>query len=97
MAQQSAPWQDAVHISGSGNNPWDDVVLKFENRFRVERAIVSLRPQMSARDRIDELRSDAQPGPCLAKASLHHVSRSQFFTGGPNVDCFIRVSRCGTA
>ena len=71
--------QNTVGVGDRGDDPRDDFVLQIENRFRREGAIIGLGPEMGAGAGIDELYSNAQPGPRLAKqAALYHVARPQF-------------------
>lgn len=56
--------QNALQVGDRSNDPGHQVILQLERRFRAERAIVGLGPEVGAGGRVDELDRDAgdEPG-----------------------------------
>jgi hypothetical protein len=55
--------QNAVDICDRRNNSGNHIVLKSEEFVRVKAMIIGFRPEMSARDRVDELHRDPSMEP----------------------------------
>lgn len=88
--------QNTVGIGDRGNDARDDVTLQLENG-RAKGAIIGLGPQMRSGIRVHELHRDAHLRARLAQAPFHHVASAKRFSGGADVEQFVRISRIGTA
>src|SRR5829696_6903055 len=75
-----------------GGHARGDLVLNPENVGQL--AIVTFRPKMGAGSGFDELGGDAHPLPCLAHATLEHVSNVEFALHLVQVDGPSFVSKC---
>jgi hypothetical protein len=85
--------QNALRIGDRGDDSRDDIILQLENRFRLERAIIGLSPEMSTGNCVHELDTDAQPGACLPQASFQHVTRAEFVSCGAHIDRSVSVAQ----
>ena len=68
--------QHAEVIAAGRDDPWNQFVLQREQLVRIELAVVGVRPQVRAGDRIDELRGDTNRGAGLTDAAFQNVART---------------------
>jgi hypothetical protein len=87
--------KDAIPIRDCGDDARNEVVLKIEDCFGIERPLVRFRPQSNAAGGVAELDRDPEPGARLTNAPLHDVASTNFLADRADVARFAGILRGG--